>query len=84
MKKMHAVNKARNPSASDISRKRSEYADPSGGCPPTDNEIQLRAYWIHLDRGGQHGYDLDDWLQAERELLDELRRPDSSAEVSVE
>ena len=70
MKKMHAVNEAGNPSASDISRKQSEYTDPSGGHPPTDNEIQLRAYWIHLDRGGQHGYDLDDWLQAERELAE--------------
>jgi Protein of unknown function (DUF2934) len=30
--------------------------------------IRLRAYEIHLERGGLAGYELDDWLQAEREL----------------
>ena len=32
------------------------------------NEIQQRAYELHLERGCARGYDLDDWLQAEREL----------------
>jgi hypothetical protein len=32
------------------------------------DEIQQRAYELHLERGCVHGYDLDDWLQAEREL----------------
>jgi hypothetical protein len=31
-------------------------------------EIRNRAYEIHLQRGGQPGYELEDWLQAEREL----------------
>jgi hypothetical protein len=31
-------------------------------------EIRQRAFEIHLERGGIHGCDLDDWLQAEREL----------------
>jgi Protein of unknown function (DUF2934) len=31
-------------------------------------EIRLRAYEIHLQRGGFPGNELDDWLQAEREL----------------
>ena len=31
-------------------------------------EIQRRAYEIHIERGGIHGWDLDDWLQAEQEL----------------
>ena len=35
---------------------------------PTEEEIQLRAYEIHMERGGEHGRDLDDWLQAELEL----------------
>lgn len=30
--------------------------------------IRIRAYEIYLERGEQHGRDLDDWLQAEREL----------------
>jgi hypothetical protein len=70
MKKVRGGNRGGNPSASDILGKRSEYTDLSGGHAPTDKEIQLRAYWIHLDRGGQHGYHLDDWLQAERELAE--------------
>ena len=33
-----------------------------------DEEIRRRAYEIHLERGEQPGRELDDWLQAEREL----------------
>jgi DUF2934 family protein len=31
-------------------------------------EIRERAFEIHIERGGIHGCDLDDWLQAESEL----------------
>ncbi len=31
-------------------------------------EIRRRAYEIYLERGEQPGRELDDWLQAEREL----------------
>jgi hypothetical protein len=37
---------------------------------PTTEEIQLRAYEIYLDRNGAPGNELDDWVQAERQLLD--------------
>jgi len=37
--------------------------------PPTPQEIAGRAYALFLERGGQHGHNLADWLQAERELL---------------
>jgi hypothetical protein len=30
--------------------------------------IAARAYELFLERGGQHGGDLEDWLRAEREL----------------
>ena len=33
------------------------------------DEIVRRAYEIFEERGRIHGHDLDDWLQAERELL---------------
>ena len=33
-----------------------------------DEEIRRRAYEIYLERGEQPGRELDDWLQAEREL----------------
>jgi hypothetical protein len=32
------------------------------------DEISRRAYEIYQSRGGQDGYDLDHWLEAEREL----------------
>jgi DUF2934 family protein len=34
----------------------------------TDNDIAYRAYHRYLARGCEHGHDIDDWLQAEREL----------------
>jgi hypothetical protein len=35
---------------------------------PDLEEIRLCAHEIHLERGGLPGNELDDWLQAEREL----------------
>src|ERR1051326_6868948 len=34
----------------------------------SDSDIARRAYQLYEERGGGHGHDLDDWLQAEREL----------------
>ena len=34
--------------------------------------ISTRAYEIHLSRGGEHGHDVGDWLQAERDVLASL------------
>ncbi len=31
-------------------------------------EIARRAYLLFLERGGEHGHDLADWLRAEAEL----------------
>jgi hypothetical protein len=35
---------------------------------PGQEEIRRRAFAIHIERGGIRGYDLDDWLQADKEL----------------
>jgi hypothetical protein len=35
---------------------------------PTVEEIRIRAYEIYLARGAEPGRELDDWLEAEREL----------------
>ena len=40
----------------------------------TPEEIALRAYQIYLERGGAPGSELEDWIQAERELLGENGR----------
>ena len=35
---------------------------------PSRDDVARRAFELYCERGGQHGYDLQDWLQAEREL----------------
>ena len=37
---------------------------------PTTQEIEHRAYEIYLERGGEDGRDLEDWLAAEKELTE--------------
>ena len=46
----------------------------SGNDGPSPTEIRQRAFEIHIERGGIHGCDLDDWMQAERELRTRYRR----------
>jgi DUF2934 family protein len=35
---------------------------------PSEEDIRIRAYHRYLERGGGHGMDFQDWLEAEREL----------------
>jgi len=35
----------------------------------TQDEIALRAYQIYLERGGAPGNELEDWMEAERQLV---------------
>jgi hypothetical protein len=56
---------------SDADANASELVDSSDGLAPTCQEIEIRAYSIHLAHGSNHGNDFDDWLQAERELTEE-------------
>jgi hypothetical protein len=42
--------------------------NPSANYTPNYEEIRLRAYEIYLERGSLSGNELDDWLQAEREI----------------
>lgn len=35
---------------------------------PSEADVRMRAYWRFLKRGGTHGMDLGDWLEAEGEL----------------
>ena len=41
---------------------------------PIAGDIELRAYQIYLQRGAAHGHDIDDWLRAERQVLDGLKK----------
>jgi len=40
----------------------------SMGSEPSAEDIRTRAYHRFLERGGGHGQDFEDWLEAEREL----------------
>ena len=44
-------------------------AQPAAETLPVEERIRRRAYEIYLQRGGQEGGELDDWLQAEQEIL---------------
>jgi hypothetical protein len=45
-----------------------DVSEESGNDGPSPREIRRRAFEIHIEHGGIHGCDLDDWMQAEREL----------------
>ncbi len=49
---------------------------------PTEQQIAARAHELFLKRGATPGSDLDDWLQAERELT-AAAKPSSSPKASV-
>jgi oligoendopeptidase F len=51
-----------------MSPKSKRNGNPDGDVSRPDEEIRRRAYEIYLERGEQHGRDLEDWLQAEREF----------------
>ncbi|HXE33865.1 MAG TPA: DUF2934 domain-containing protein [Verrucomicrobiae bacterium] len=53
---------------------RSEVREEEGQNGTTLAEIRERAFEIHIERGGIHGCDLDDWLQAERELREKYKK----------
>ncbi|MGC2281973.1 MAG: DUF2934 domain-containing protein, partial [Candidatus Acidiferrales bacterium] len=38
---------------------------------PSGEEIARLAHDLYLQRGGEHGKDVEDWLRAEKELSDE-------------
>jgi len=48
-------------------------APGSEGQEPTEDDIRQRAYERYLQRGGGHGMDFQDWLEAEREVRGERK-----------
>jgi hypothetical protein len=41
-----------------------------GRKEPSAAEIARRAHELYLQRGGEHGKDVEDWVRAEKELSD--------------
>ena len=50
---------------------------------PTREEIELRAYEIYVERGGARGQEMEDWLQAERELVEKCGEPVQKAKAAA-
>ena len=46
-------------------------------------EIELRAYQIYIERGRAHGEDVEDWLRAERELVEKYTKPVQKAKATA-
>jgi hypothetical protein len=59
------------------------YPDTNAG-PPTPEQIAEEAYAIYQSRGGHHGRDLDDWIEAERRLREKQQRAGSQRLSAVE
>jgi Protein of unknown function (DUF2934) len=49
---------------------------------PSIQDITRRAYRLYLERGGQHGSDVDDWVKAEKELSDASAEPQVKTETA--
>jgi hypothetical protein len=63
------ASKARSSDSSEAAAPGTE-AHKQGRLPDLVREesIRRRAYEMYLERGGEPGHELEDWLQAEREL----------------
>ena len=49
--------------------------EPAGSPhEPSSEDIQARAYEVYIERGRIDGFDLEDWLQAEKELKENGNR----------
>lgn len=42
---------------------------PAAGNLPIEEHVRQRAYELYVERGNESGSELDDWLQAEDEIL---------------
>jgi hypothetical protein len=66
------------PSLREVEREREIETNPDVENQPsgtiTQEEIAQRAYALYEARGREDGHDLDDWLEAERELLEQHSR----------
>jgi len=69
---------------SKLTEKSSTGSEPrTAESSPTLEEIELRAYQIYVERGRTHGQDVEDWLQAERELVVKYGKPVQKARAAA-
>ena len=63
------------PEKSEIDDQHLEPTSTVPAVPQLEEQIRQRAYELYEERGGEDGYDLDDWLRAEEELTQKARTP---------
>jgi hypothetical protein len=64
-----AKKNSRTKTATDAAEKAADTPRPAATTEsPSEEAIRERAYQRYLERGGGHGLDFEDWLEAEREL----------------
>jgi len=51
----------------------------TGSLELTEDSIRQRAYELYEQRGFEHGHDMDDWLQAEAEVMSKKPIDDADA-----
>jgi hypothetical protein len=66
-----------------MSKQRKEVSRVSdeGSLELTEEIIRQHAYWLFEQRGYEHGHDVDDWLQAEAEVMG--KKPAARADLST-
>jgi len=52
-----------------------QYAGDTTAAGPERERIASRAYELWIERGGAHGRDVEDWLDAEREVVNGRPQP---------
>ncbi len=57
-----------------VSARQAESSQTSAPDFARHEEIRIRAYEIYIERDGQPGDELSDWLQAERDVESRMRR----------
>lgn len=55
-----------------------------GSPPPTREQIEALAHAIWTDRGCPEGRDLDNWLEAERQLQGDVRTPLAADDIPAD
>lgn len=56
---------------------------PSTKRLTTQQKIELRAYEIYLERNGAPGNPLEDWVRAEREILQKTRKTSKKSALAT-
>jgi hypothetical protein len=69
--KTHLVQKKEEPLAQSAGRESAQAVSDNGDV---QQRIAVRAYELYRERGCADGRDLDDWLEAERDILPSIRR----------